>query len=460
MKDQAGLGADVTETVATRERSGATWLRVVRRSVWGVGDQAFSSLTNFALGVFVARTEGPAGFGAFSLAFATYTVLLSVSRALGGEPMVVRFAAVTDRAQRESAARSATGVAVAVGTVAGLGCLLIGWAARGSTGQAFSALGLTLPGLLLQEAWRGVFFMWGRPARAFVNDLIWAVVLVPALLTLKATGRTSVFGLTVVWGVAATIGAIVGMFQAGLVPRPLQVVTWLRAHRDLASRYLGELLILSATPSVALFGVGAVAGLAALGAVRAAQVLFGPIYVFSIGLRAVAVPEAVRLAKSSIRKVRRLVGMFTAAVLVIGFLWTLGAFLLPDHAGIWLLKSAWAPARRLIVPIAAAMIGSGVITAATVGLRAFGSARRSFRARVVTSPLIVAGTVTGGAVGGALGAAWGMASAIAIGVVVFNRQFVLATRDHTRTVATGPSESALPQATMEGPLPPALDEMP
>jgi len=45
-----------------------------RRAGWGLADQAFSSLTNFAVGLLIARTVGPADFGAFSLAFALYNV--------------------------------------------------------------------------------------------------------------------------------------------------------------------------------------------------------------------------------------------------------------------------------------------------------------------------------------------------------------------------------------------------
>ena len=37
---------------------------------WAIADQAFSSLTNFALGLVVERETDAAGFGAFSLGFA------------------------------------------------------------------------------------------------------------------------------------------------------------------------------------------------------------------------------------------------------------------------------------------------------------------------------------------------------------------------------------------------------
>ncbi|MPZ81053.1 MAG: hypothetical protein GEV28_11920, partial [Actinophytocola sp.] len=64
------------------------------RLSWGLADQAVSSLTNFVVGVFVARELGVTAFGVFSLAWVTYGVLLNVSRGLATDPLVVRFSGV------------------------------------------------------------------------------------------------------------------------------------------------------------------------------------------------------------------------------------------------------------------------------------------------------------------------------------------------------------------------------
>jgi O-antigen/teichoic acid export membrane protein len=63
----------------------------VRRIGWGVADQAVSSLTNFAVSIYVARTLGAEKFGAFSLAYVTYAFALNASRGLGTDPLMVRF---------------------------------------------------------------------------------------------------------------------------------------------------------------------------------------------------------------------------------------------------------------------------------------------------------------------------------------------------------------------------------
>src|SRR5690349_13877198 len=73
-------------TVFQRMRS-----HVVRRLGWGVADQIVSSLTNFAVSIYVVRALGAVQFGAFGLAYVTYGVALNASRGLATDPLMVRF---------------------------------------------------------------------------------------------------------------------------------------------------------------------------------------------------------------------------------------------------------------------------------------------------------------------------------------------------------------------------------
>jgi hypothetical protein len=63
---------------------------------------------------------------------------------------------------------------------------------------AFVALGLVLPALLLQDSWRYAFFANGQGRKAFLNDAVWAVSLVPAMLLAARDG--SVFTFLLAWG--------------------------------------------------------------------------------------------------------------------------------------------------------------------------------------------------------------------------------------------------------------------
>ncbi len=256
--------------------------RVARRVGWGVGDQAFSSLTNFALAILVARAVTPTEFGAFSLAFATYTLALGVSRALTSEPLVVRYTGSSVEAHRRAAA-SASGAALVVGAAAGGVALLFGATSAGVLGEVFLALGISLPGLLLQDSWRFIFFSGGRGSLAFLNDALWAVVMFPAVAVLLLTDHASILWLTLAWGGAGTIAGFVGALQCRVVPQPFAALPWFRAQRDLGARYLGEFGALSGARQLSLYAVGGIAGLAAAGAIRAANILFGPINVLLLG---------------------------------------------------------------------------------------------------------------------------------------------------------------------------------
>ena len=150
-------------------RSGTAIFRKLRggaviRLGWGVVDQAVSSLTNFAVSIYVVHALGVVQFGAFSLAYVTYAFALTASRGLATDPLMVRFSGTALPIWKRAVARC-TGTAAVVGFAIGAcvltAAILLGGAVRG----AFLALGLTLPGLLLQDSWRYSFFALGTAAR-------------------------------------------------------------------------------------------------------------------------------------------------------------------------------------------------------------------------------------------------------------------------------------------------------
>ena len=151
---------------------------------WGVADQAVSSLSNFAVNIYVARLLGAEQYGIFSVIFVTYAFALNASRGLATDPLMVRFSHVDRRTWRRVVAAS-TGTTVSVGLVLGAAVLVAAAVLGGRLGLAFVALAVALPGLLLQDGWRFAFFSCGRGAQAFLNDLVWLVVVIPALVALQ-----------------------------------------------------------------------------------------------------------------------------------------------------------------------------------------------------------------------------------------------------------------------------------
>jgi O-antigen/teichoic acid export membrane protein len=413
---------------------------LLHRVGWGISDQALSSLTNFALGVLVARSVSSVGFGAFSIAFATFVVSLGLSRALASEPLAVRYSDGAGGDWRWGAA-AATGAALAAGTLLGAICLIVG-ATLGTTGTlttSLFALGLSLPALLVQDCWRYAFFANGHGRSAFVNDAVCATVLFTAYAILERVGQSTVFWLILAWGASAAVGAVVGMLQARVVPAPQLCATWCRAHADLIPRYVGEAVASSGGGQLAVYGVGAVGGLGVVGALRAAQLLFGPIQVLFTGVGMMSVPELVRVLGRSARQLYIAGGVLSLTLAVVAAVWGFGVGLVPNAIGDVVLGSTWRTAHPLTPIVTIGWIGSALAVGAVGGLRALAAAKRSLTARLVGCTAALAGAIAGAGFAGASGAAAGLAVAGCLEAVISWWQFRSALRQ--RASAAGASSA-------------------
>lgn len=385
---------------------------VVGRLSWGLADQAASSMTNFAVGIYVARSLGLAAFGVFSLAWVTYGVVLNVSRGLATDPLVVRFSGVPDASWRAAVARS-SGTALGIGIALGAACLAAGFALGDRVGPAFACLGVMLPGLLLQDAWRYSFFAAGTGRKAFVNDLVWGVALVPAMVVAARVGSVAAFVLA--WGASAAVAAVYGCIQSGIRPRMSGARAWLREHRDLGYRYLVENVSVSGASQLRAYGLGAIVGVSAVGVIRGAELLLGPFLAVLMGLSLVTVAEAARVLRRAPHRLGAFCLVLGGGQAVAALLWGGALLLVPDRAGEFVLGGVWSSASQLIVPVTLGVAGAGLGTGAAAGLRALGAARRSLRAQLFASTCYVGGGLGGAVAVGTVGSAWGVAAATACG---------------------------------------------
>ncbi|TWD83296.1 O-antigen/teichoic acid export membrane protein [Kribbella amoyensis] len=381
------------------------------RAGWGLADQGLSSLSNLAVGVLVARSSSVADFGVYALAFGGYTIALNVSRAIATEPLGVRHAGSRTPTWHK-AVRASTATAFLAGVAAMIVGLVIAAVPGVPSHLVLLAFAVTMPGLLLQDAWRWAFFVVGEGRKAFVNDLIWLVAMGVLFAALYLTGSASAFSLTLSWGLGAVIAAIAGRFQAGVAPRFQLVKDWLRANRDLTPKYVGEMLAVSGTIQVYMLGITAVAGIAAVSGIRGAQVLLGPVNVLNQGIRAVAVPEAARALRHSYRRLWR-VGLVISAGVGAGALgWGAIFLLLPEAVGRELLgPGVWAEASAVMIPVILLQALGASNAGAFAILRALAAASRGLRVRLISSVVLIASGITGAYLGGPPGAAWGLALA-------------------------------------------------
>ncbi|MDI6409673.1 hypothetical protein QLX52_12590 [Streptomyces albus] len=400
---------------------------VLGRLSWGLADQAASSMTNFAVGIYVARSLGLAAFGAFSLAWVTYGVVLNVSRGLATDPLMVRFSGVPAASWRTAVTRS-SGTALGVGAALGAGCLAVGPAVGGRVGPAFVCLGVVLPALLVQDAWRFAFFAAGTGRKAFVNDLVCGVALVPAMLVAARVGTVAAFVLA--WGASAAVAAVYGCFQSGIRPRPGGARAWLREHRDLGSRYLVENVSNSGASQLRAYGLGAIVGVSAVGVIRGAELLLGPFLALLMGLSLVTVAEAARVLRRAPHRLGRFCVLLGGGQAAAALLWGGALLLMPDRLGELVLGGVWHSASALVVPVTLGVAGAGLGSGAAAGLRALGAARRSLRSQLFASACYVGGGLGGAAVAGTAGSAWGVAAATLCGSAVWWLQLRFALREN------------------------------
>ncbi|MGW5860581.1 hypothetical protein ACWFRJ_00200 [Streptomyces sp. NPDC055239] len=399
---------------------------MVGRLSWGLADQAASSISNFAVGIYVARSLGVTAFGVFSLAWVTYGVVLNVSRGLATDPLVVRFSGAPTASWRSAVARS-SGAALGVGAALGALCLLVGLGLGGRVGPAFACLGVVLPALLLQDAWRFAFFAAGTGKKAFVNDVVWGVALVPAMVVAARVGTVAAFVLA--WGASAAVAAVYGCFQSGIRPQLAGARTWLREHRDLGYRYLVENVSNSGASQLRAYGLGAIVGVGAVGAVRGAELLLGPFLAVLMGLSLVTVAEAARVLRQAPHRLGTFCLVLGGGQAAAALAWGSALLLVPDRAGEFVLGGVWPSASELILPATLGVVGAGLGTGAAAGLRALAAAKRSLRCQLFASACYVGGGLGGAAVAGTAGSAWGVAAATVCSSAVWWQQLRSALRE-------------------------------
>ena len=413
--------------------------RAVRAAAWGVADQAASSVSNFAILVIIARAVGPLDLGVFAIFTAGYLTATYINESLISEPFVVRHTGPRTDVWRGQLA-AAAGCSLALGAAGSVMLAATALVVHGSLGSLLLVAAVCAPGLLLQDTMRFAFFAAGRQRTAFVNDLTWVVLQLAGFVVLQHAGDGhAVAPLTGTWAVAGSVCGFVGLWQARVLPRPLLARRWLRDHHDLWRFILLERLSGQGAMYLSLIGVGAVAGLAAVAAVRAAQALFGPLYIVGNGARIVLLPS---LVGATPEQRRHRTHLFAFGLCGVAGLWGLAATLLPARIGVSLFGSTWPLVAPLLGILALDRMAGSLAEAWRVGLLSAASVKRSLAARAVVAVSLVIATTAGAALHGALGAVIGGAVIMPMAAVLFGRQFMIA----TRAPAAGTRSSILEQA--------------
>ena len=337
-------------------------------------------------------------------------------------PFAVRFI-IAEPEQLHRARAAVAGVALLTGIASLAMALVLSQILPQEYRSLAVCLGAVLPGLLVQDSVRQILFGAGRGRSAFNNDLLWAVLMVPAFAAVFFSGSASSATLILAWGAAATLAAVVGCFQCRVVPSIGLIKSWLTSQRGLWAPFLVEGAAVNGAQQIVFFAIGAFVGLTGVGEMKLALVLLGPVNVLVQGLGVVAVPEAARAIATGRSRFLRVTSVFSLAVALGALLWGITVMLLPGSWGAALVGRGWLTASALVLPMFLVQVFNGAKTGAAVGLRGMGAAKRSMWTRISTSSLVVLFSVAGAAVAGLPGAAWGLVLAAALSAVLWYLQF-------------------------------------
>lgn len=373
---------------------------------WALADQAVSSLTNAVAALVVAGSVSRGSFGAFSTAVLIYTLVVSGTRGLIAQPLAIRVSTHRDQRGEVSAA---AGAGLVAGAASGVVVGVAGGVVGGAVGGALAVTGVMLPALVLQDVWRYALITMRRPQAALVNDLAWGAGQVVLLAVALRAADGEVTALTAAWAGAGAVAAALGVAQAGVAPAWREAAGYLRRHGALGGRFAVDLLLTTGSSQVTVLAVGVAGGVAAVGAVRAGSLLFGPFTVALAGLMAGGIAEGARLAARAPHRLRPVLVGVSAGLLALSVGWgaVLGAA--PASWGEALLGPSWAGAHRLVLPFTVVTAGTAVGSGAVLGLRVAAAARTALRLRLLAGTVTVAGGLAGAAAAGATGGVWGLA---------------------------------------------------
>lgn len=379
--------------------------RALKRVSWNVIDQGLSAASNFVLAIVVARSVDASEFGAFAIAFMVYGIAIAATKSVVGQPLQMRYSSAEPVAQRVEIGR-ATGFVLPVGVLVGIAAAILGAAVSGSVGTSMVALAVVLPALLLQDTCRMAMFTVGKPAWAAMIDAVWAIAQFASIAVLLVTGYDQVWMLILAWGLSAGLSAVVGVALLKARPRIRQAISWFRSQRHLVRYLFPEYLLGLGAAQFGLVLVGVVASADAVGSLRAAQVLLGPLGIIGAAAFQFAVPEMSSRPGMDRRQRARLAFAISAALGMITVVYVLVLLLMPDWAGSALFGDSWAGAALVLLPMGLSSLASSQANGPAAVLYAMGRAQWTFRINAVKGPVTMIVLLGAAVLWAAPGAAW------------------------------------------------------
>lgn len=369
--------------------------------VCSVADQGVAALTNILVLVVAARLSTVADFARFSAVYLVFSVLLGVSGAYTGQPLVLR-RGTSD--ETRGACRSAVGFTLLASALVGGLLAAVCAMLPGETARAATMLGLVLPVVLAQDTARYAFATLHAQHVALAADTL-RLVCVLGVLAVQPHGAPAA-RLVTVWG----LSALPALLLSAAVLHRRTAGTPVLLKPQLSKGYLGRRFVVefgvgNATSQLSVLGLGAIGNPLVVGALRGATTLFGPLNVLFTSATGFGPPLLGRLATDRLRV--RATAALAALLAVTAAGWATVLALLPGSVGRHLLGDTWPTAAALLPATGSQYAAMAVGTCGLLTLRLL-DPRTTLSIQVVFSLAAVAFLTGGYLLGGVMGAAWGL----------------------------------------------------
>jgi len=181
-------------------------------------------------------------------------------------------------------------------------------------GDGMLALAPWVVFLDLQDYWRWVAFMEGKPVKALHNDVVFCLIQLFAFGFVFVAGMHSVYAVVAAWGVGALAGSAYGLSQFSVTPALRGGVDLLRERWAMSKWNAGGQITGWGSSQLYLILTGGLLGPAALGGLKAANNLVtGPSFVVIHAGGSFGLPEASKGLKDrgwpGLRRVGRLINL-------------------------------------------------------------------------------------------------------------------------------------------------------
>lgn len=391
-------------------------------TTWATLGQGTSSLSNFLLAVFVARMVSTVEFGTFSVGLLLITIGLGFARTFVGDALVIA------RGRTEEEEGSVVASAQASFNAISLALLVVFVPAVIVLREHLTiilSLAVVSPLVVLEDAGRYRFISSGDFRHAFLMDTVWLGAFLLTIGGAHLAGRLSGAYVILGWGLGAAIGIGYAIARERRWTASVRMVDWFRSNAQMLKGLGMEYVASVAGQHIVMLGIGLFLGLEALGALKAAHIVFGPISVLFVAALSFGVSEVGRryeeggsLTKDGVAVSGGLV--FAAAIVGVVLI------VLPDTMGVNILGETWGSAEELFPFVLAHKTGAAAGLGAVVALRVLGLTNLSGWGRMMGAGVMLLGVIVGGSLfdieGAAAGIALGMiAASIALWVLYFRR---------------------------------------